>query len=63
MSWGPCFLYYTCPECGKKFKYATDMIPVFGADFGNCPECGTEGKVLKEGARTPDDMDFEEVSD
>ncbi len=39
------------------------MIPVFGAEFGNCPECGTEGKVLKEGARTPDDMDFEEVSD
>ena len=24
MSWGPCFMYYRCPQCGKKFKYAFD---------------------------------------
>ncbi len=63
MSWGPCFLYYECPTCGKKFKYATDMIPYFGPKFGECPKCEVEGVFVKEGARTPDDMDYEEISD
>lgn len=61
MSWGPCFLYYRCPGCGKKFKSATDAIPVLGPRFGLCPVCGTEGTLEKEGARTPDDADYEEV--
>lgn len=61
MSWGPCFLYYRCPQCGKKFKYATDLIPEFGDDFGKCPACGTMGILEKEGARTPDDLDYTEV--
>ena len=26
MSWGACFFYYRCPDCGRKFKYATDLI-------------------------------------
>ena len=61
MSWGPCFLYYRCPQCGKKFKYATDLIPEFGADFGKCPACGTMGILEKKGARTTDDLDYTEV--
>lgn len=61
MSWGPCFMYYICPQCGKKFKYATDLIPEFGEEFGKCPACGTMGAFEKEGARTLDDLDYEEV--
>ena len=61
MTWGACYMYYHCPECGKKFKYAVDMIPDFGDDFGHCPECGAMGVFEKDGARTPDDMDYEEV--
>ena len=54
-------MYYRCPDCGKKFKSATDMIPVLGAEFGLCPECGTPGVLEKEGARTPDDAEYEEI--
>ena len=61
MSWGPCFMYYICPQCGKKFKYATYLIPEFGEEFGKCPACGAMGAFEKEGARTLDDLDYEEV--
>ena len=57
MSWGPCFMYYHCQACGKKFKYAADMIPVFGEKFGACPYCGGNGVFEKDGARTLDDAD------
>ena len=50
-----------CPECGKKFKSATDMIQDLGPKFGMCPVCGAEGVLDKEGARTPDDADYEEI--
>ncbi|MBR4157298.1 MAG: excinuclease ATPase subunit [Oscillospiraceae bacterium] len=63
MSWGPCFMYYRCPDCGKQFKCAVDMIPVLGDDFGKCPVCGAAGVFVKEGARTPDDQDYEEVGE
>ena len=48
MSWGPCFLYYRCPQCGKKFKYATDLIPEFGDDFGKCPACIFNRKIISD---------------
>lgn len=63
MSWGVCFLYYQCPRCGRLFKYAADMIPVFGEDFGRCPGCGTPGTLLYDGARTPDDALYTEVEE
>ncbi len=63
MSWGPCYMYYHCPDCGRKFKYAVDMIPVFGDKFGICPDCGAGGMFEKDGARTTDDMDYLEVDD
>ena len=56
-------MYYRCPDCGKKFKYAVDMIPVFGDAFGSCPDCGAMGTFLMDGARTPDDADYFEVED
>ena len=61
MSWGPCFLYYHCPECGKKFKYALDLIPVFQDQFGQCPVCSAMGILEKDGAITLDDQDYEDV--
>ncbi len=54
-------MYYHCPNCGKKFKSTTDMIPDLGPRFGQCPDCGTDGILDKDGARTPDDADYEEV--
>ena len=63
MTWGPCFMYYHCPKCGCKFKYAQDMIPVFGAVFGCCPNCGTSGVFEKDGARTLDDANYTEVEE
>lgn len=63
MSWGPCFFYYHCPACGRKFKYAADLIPVVGGRFGHCPLCGEEGVFEKDGARTPDDREYEEVEE
>lgn len=61
MSWGALYFYYKCPECGKLFKYATDLIPEFGDDFGKCPACGAMGNYVKEGARTKDDLLYEEI--
>ena len=54
-------MYYRCPDCGKKFKYATDMIPVFGDRFGCCPDCAVPGVLEQEGARTVDDLQYEEI--
>ncbi len=61
MTWGPCFMYYRCPQCGKKFKYAIDLIPEFGDAFGTCPDCHAGGVLEGEGARTKDDDAYEEV--
>lgn len=63
MTWGPCMFYYHCPECGKKFSYASDLMTVFGDDFGKCPNCGAEGIYEMDGARTLDDRDYEEVEE
>ena len=61
MSWGALYFYYKCPECGKLFKYAIDLIPEFGDDFGKCPDCQVMGTFVKAGARTKDDLLYEEV--
>jgi DNA-directed RNA polymerase subunit RPC12/RpoP len=57
------YMYYRCGTCGKQFKYAVDLIPRFGEKFGNCPVCQTPGVFVKDGARTPDDGDYEEVDE
>lgn len=61
MSWGVSFMYYHCPQCDLKFKYALDLIPEFGANFGKCPICHCQGIYEKDGARALDDFDYMEV--
>jgi len=63
MSWGACFMYYHCPDCEKKFKYTVDLIPLLGDTFGHCPVCGAAGVFERDGARTTDDLEYDEVED
>ncbi len=63
MSWGNQYFYYECKKCSKKYKYAIDMIPVFGDDFGKCPECGEMNEFFHEGAIIPEDMQYPEVEE
>lgn len=37
------------------------MMNVFGGDFGKCPVCGEMGKYETDGARIPEDLEYEEV--
>lgn len=61
MTWGPQFMYYHCPKCGKKFEYEVGRIAEFGSEFGYCPDCHVMGVFEKDGARTLDDADYYEV--
>lgn len=61
MSWGVGFFYYHCPSCGKKFKYAEDLLSYYQSSFGLCPSCSTPGVLEKTGPRPLDDLDYEEV--
>ena len=63
MSWGPCYFYYCCPDCGKRFKYAADMIPELGERFGCCPDCGKPCSPECEGAVKPDDLLYVEIDE
>lgn len=61
MTWGPCMFYYHCPKCNKKFSYESGRMTEFGDEFGKCPVCGEMGVYERDGARTKDDKDYEEV--
>ena len=37
MTWGAQYMCYVCEKCGKKYRYAIDLIGDYGADFGKCP--------------------------
>ncbi len=63
MSWGPGYMYYICPDCGRKFKYCLDVITPMGDRFGTCPFCGAAGVYEKDGAIFPDDNDYYEVEE
>jgi hypothetical protein len=52
---------YPCKKCGKKYKYAIDLIGDFGADFGKCPVCGSDGDLTYEGPVSPETSQYEEV--
>lgn len=52
---------YVCNKCGKKYRYAVDLIAEFGSEFGMCPDCGSEGKLTCEGPVSPEIVEYEEV--
>ena len=35
MSWGPCFMYYRCPQCGRYFRGV-----YWSKTAGSCEKCG-----------------------
>ena len=47
MSWGVYWMFYRCPDCGKKFKSGADTITE-AESGGVCP---------------PDAMDYEDTAD
>ncbi|MGN0658337.1 MAG: hypothetical protein ACI4LA_01900 [Emergencia sp.] len=61
MTWGAFYMYYQCPQCGRKFRYALDLLNEMGDQFGRCPDCGAEGTFIKEGPVSRDSMDYVEV--
>ena len=63
MSWGVYWMFYRCPNCGKKFKSGTDTITE--PSFVRCPACGAEGELIGEsGTVTPSDAnDYEDTAD
>ncbi len=61
MSWGPCYMYYRCPVCGKLFRHATDLIPVLGEAFGRCPVCAAAAELVREGPCSAEDAEYEEI--
>ncbi len=59
MTWGPYWMFYICPNCGKKFKYTLDNLA--DEEFGKCPGCGTEGEFVAETRDMPEDaLDYED---
>ena len=61
MTWGPLFMYYTCPNCSKKCKYELNLMISFGLRFGCCPRCGEMGEFVKDSPQMDDDEEYEEV--
>ena len=61
MSWGVGYMYYHCPRCGKKFKYALDLIAEFGDSYGQCPDCKVMGVYERDGAIGPDDAEYADI--
>lgn len=61
MTWGSLYFYYECENCKKKYKYSFNELSEYGEDFGKCPDCKTEGKLIKDGAITKDDLEYQEI--
>lgn len=61
MTWGIAYMYYNCPQCGKKYKYGLDLMAQFGEDFGKCPDCNILGQFECDGPRKKDDNLYYEV--
>jgi predicted Zn-ribbon and HTH transcriptional regulator len=54
-------MFYTCGQCGKKYKYSFEDIHL--PAFGKCPACKIEGKLVGETKELPADaQDYEEIS-
>ena len=63
MTWGAQYMCYTCKKCGKKYRYAIDLIGDYGPDYGKCPVCGIMGTYEFDGARMKNDKEYEEIDE
>ena len=61
MTWGAQYMCYICNNCGKKYRYAIDLIGEYGEDFGKCPDCGSDGKLAWEGPVSTETAQYEDV--
>ena len=61
MSWGPYWMYYICPSCGKKFR--TEAAYIADPAFGVCPDCNVPGTFAGESKELPADPNAYEVVD
>lgn len=46
MSWGAYYMFYDCPQCGKKYRWSLDDVT--DTDFSSCPNCHTDGVLVGE---------------
>lgn len=46
MTWGAYFMFYQCPECGKKYRWSLEDIS--DPAFGQCPACHVMGELKGE---------------
>ena len=61
MTWGAFYMYYQCPNCGKKMKFAQDVMIELGEKFGQCPNCEIDATFVKEGPLALDGNEWEEI--
>ncbi len=53
MTWGPYWMFYRCPACGRKFKHA--LGDTDDTRFGICPACDAKGEFVGESKNPPAD--------
>ena len=41
MTWGAYYMFYECPECGRKYRWALEDMS--DQTFGECPDCHMMG--------------------
>lgn len=46
MTWGAYFMFYQCPECGRKYRWALEDMS--DPEFGQCPSCQVMGELKGE---------------
>lgn len=62
MTWGTYYFFYDCPNCGKHYRWCTEVLS--DEEFGECPACHTAGtfvgetKDLKQGETRFDHYEF-----
>ncbi len=61
MSWGALYFYYKCPVCSKLLNMQLILSQNMERILEKCPTCENEGVYIKEGARTLDDLLYEEI--
>lgn len=59
MTWGPYWMLYQCPACGKKFRHTFDDTP--DDRFGICPTCDAKAELKAESRDNPKDADTYEI--